>query len=335
MNKTTIQKLYKLASNTNNSQALQRACLKALSQNNMRLASESGAEVALESLSPVEQAEVKIGVFSELTNKIAKSFKETIPSGFLESFQKIIVETGLANKIRRMEKIVARPKNDFEKLISKKAKSAGSASDSLAFIARITKADTPEEIVQALDVSMEEFKDTIENVLGETITDFLGSGYQKFYYAVAEIKEVSKLYTAELAITILEISVVSFIVMFFGGTGSIAVILGKIGHGILEVIALVVGSLILLDLKDSAQFIRKQDVFIKAIPIVIVNDIIRFLKWSWAQTVKFFTPIIKDTSEFFSLWYGKAKDALSNLYTQTFKLASENPQFRRQLLEIL
>ena len=335
MNKTTILKLYRIASNTKNSEALQRACIKALSQNNLKLASESGAEIALQSLSPSEQAEIKVGVFSELTNKIAKAFKSTIPSGFLESFQKLVAETGLANKIRRMEKIVARPKNDFEKLISQKAKSAGKASDSLAFIARLTQADTPEEIVNALDVSMEEFKNTIENVLGEKITDFLGSGYQKFYYAIAEIKEVSKLYTVELAVTILEAGIVSFIFMYFKNTGTVYDILHSIGHGIFEVIAIVVGSLLLLDLKDSAQFIRKQDIFIKAIPIVIVNDVIRFLKWSWTQTVKFFTAIVKDVTGFFSLWYGKTKDTLSNLYKQTFKLASQNPQFRRQLLEIL
>ncbi len=334
MNNTELKKLYRLATQTNNSQALQRACLNLKS---LRLASSVDTQVlALENLPATELKEVKVGVLSEIvdniSSKVKNMFETKVGKGFLKTFQSMIKQTGLANKIVRMEKVVAKPSNAFEELISRQAKKMGDLSDSMAFIGRITSAETPEQIVDALDISMLELQETLEKVLGKQITQYGATGYKMFYSAIAEIKEVSKLYTVELAMTLLEAGIIGFIVMYFGGSGGIGEILHSLGHGAMEVMVLVIASVVLLDIKDSAQFIRKQDVFIKAIPVVILNDMIRLLKWSWKKTFSFFSAIVKNAPEFLSLWYGKTKESLSNLYKETFKLASIDPVFRRALL---
>lgn len=335
-----INEIYRIAKQTKGSSALQKACLKALTSKH-RIASEIGSsedhEQALLNLSTQEQKEVKIGVLSEVVDKVVQAYKKAVNAGALETFKDLIKETGIANKIRRGEKIITAPSNPLEKKISEKAKSFANVSDTIAFIGRITQAESPEEIVKALDISMDEFESYLSVIVGKKITGIAGGGWRKFYSAIAEIKEVYKLFTVELAVTILEASVVSFIVMAFGG-GSFIDILTSIGHGIKEVISIVIMAVLLLDLKDAAQFIRKQDIFIKAIPIIIVNDIIRVLKWSWNKITAFFSNIVKDTIEFFEEWFGSNEEAIPvrvAVFRETLRLASINPVFHQRVLEVL
>jgi len=338
-----INEIYRIAKQTNGSSALQKACLRALTSkpNMKRKANETGSSKdhiqALSNLSTQEQKEVKVGVLSEIVNKVVKGLKNSISSDALVTFQSLIQETGLANKIRRGEKIITAPSNPLEKKISEKAKSYANVSDSIAFLGRITQAESPEEIVKALDISMDEFEGYLSVILNKKVVGLIGGGWRKFYSAIAEIKEVYKLYTVELAVTILEASILSFIVMTFGG-GSFMDILHSIGHGIKEVLYIVILSVLLLDIKDSAQFIRKQDILIKAIPIVLINDFIRVLKWSWNKITAFFSNIVSNVVEFFEEWFGSDEELIPikiAVFKETLKLASINPVFHQRVLEIL
>ena len=78
---------------------------------------------ALTELPANEQKEVKVGVLSEIVNKVKVQMQSHIDAGALDTFKDLIKETGLANKIRRGEKIITAPSNPLEKKISEKAKS--------------------------------------------------------------------------------------------------------------------------------------------------------------------------------------------------------------------
>ena len=339
-----LNEIYRIAKQTKGSSALQKACLRALTAKpNMRrkanVGNIDGQLQALTELPADEQKEVKVGVLSEIVNKVKIQMQSHIDAGALDTFKDLIKETGLANKIRRGEKIITAPSNPLEKKISEKAKSFADVSDSIAFLGRITQAESPEEIVKALDISMDEFEGYLSVLLGKKVTGLIGGGWRKFYSAIAEIKEVYKLFTVELAMTLLEASVFSFVVMAFGG-GSFMDILHSIGHGIKEVLYIVILSVLLLDIKDSAQFIRKQDILIKAIPIVLFNDLIRALKWSWNKISTFFSNIVSNTVAFFDSWFGDDEEVEASnpkvaVFRETLRLASVNPVFHQRVLELL
>ena len=339
-----INEIYRIAKQTKGSSALQKACLRALTAKpNMRrkanVGNIDGQLQALTELPANEQKEVKVGVLSEIVNKVKVQMQSHIDAGALDTFKDLIKETGLANKIRRGEKIITAPSNPLEKKISEKAKSFADVSDSIAFLGRITQAESPEEIVKALDISMDEFEGYLSVLLGKKVTGLIGGGWRKFYSAIAEIKEVYKLFTVELAMTLLEASVFSFVVMAFGG-GSFMDILHSIGHGIKEVLYIVILSVLLLDIKDSAQFLRKQDILIKAIPIVLFNDLIRALKWSWNKISTFFSKIVSNTVAFFDSWFGDDEEVETSnpkvaVFRETLRLASVNPVFHQRVLELL
>lgn len=341
--KMVINDIYRIAKQTKGSIALQKACLRALTAkpNMKRKANQDGNsenhEQALLNLSTQEQKEVKVGVLSEVVKKVVQALEKKISTDALETFKSLIKETGLANKIRRGEKIITAPSNPLEKKISEKAKSFASVSDSIAFLGRLTQAESPEEIVIALDISMEEFESNLSVILGEKITGLVGGGWRKLYSSIAEITSVFKLFTVELGMTILELSIPNIIAMALGG-GSLMSIFSSVGHAFEEVFFVVILAVLLLDLKDAAQFIRKQDILIKSIPIIIVNDIIRVLKWSWNKITAFFSNIVKDTVEFFEDWFGSDQEALPvkvAVFRETLRLASVNPVFHQRVLEVL
>jgi len=341
MNKYAIQKIYNVASDVPNSKKLRNACLKALktSSKMQKFGSDENHEEALNNLSPAEQKEVKVGVLAHIANKVKTIVETDMGQDVLKTIKDLITTSGVAGKINKIEEKMITPSNNFEKLISDKVKSYAKASDALAFIARLTKAEKPEDIVNALDISMDEFKENISVVLGDKLTGYLTKPYQAWYQAMAEIKEVYKLYTVELAMTLLEIAVIGGIGMYIAGHHDIVHIFHALWDGVKEVITLVVVSVILMDVKDSAQFIRKQDVLIKAIPIVIVNDLIRALKWTWSKVVVFFSNIVSKVSDFFSDWLGGDDDDLTSsrtastlVFLETLRLAEQNPKFQNKLL---
>ena len=342
MNKYAIQQIYQLALHEQHSNTLRMACIKALKTSSkiQKFGSDESHANALNNLSPSEQQEVKIGIFTQITNKIKSLVETEIGQDVLETITDLINTSGISHKINKIETKLKAPSNEFEKMISDKAKSYAKASDALAFIARLTQAEKPEDIVKALDVSMDELEQTIMNVTGESVGGFIkkkpANWYRHFYKAIADIKEVSKLYTVELAVTLLEISIVGGIGMFLAGNHDVMSIFGNLWHGVKEVITLVIVSVILMNVKDSAQFIRKQDIFIKAIPVVLMNDLIRVLKWSWSKVVSFFSDKIDDVSDFFSDWLGNdSKTASNKVFLETLKLAKQNPHFQNQLLQVI
>jgi len=338
-----INEIYRIAKQTKGSTALQKACLRALTAkpNMKRKANDIGSskdhEQALNNLSAKEQKEVKVGVLSGIVNKVVNGFKNSISPDALATFQSLIKETGVANKIRRGEKIITVPSNPLEKKISEKAKSFANVSDSIAFLGRLTQAQSPEEIVKALDISMDEFEGYLSVLLNKKVVGLIGGGWRKLYSSVAEITSIFKLFTVELAMTILELSVPSLLFMIFGNATAMDIIHG-IGHAFHEVFTVVFLAVLLLDLKDAAQFIRKQDIMLKAIPIVLFNDLIRALKWSWNQITAFFSNIVSDVAEFFEEWFGSNEELIPikiAVFKETLKLASINPVFHQRVLELL
>lgn len=335
-----INEIYRIAKQTKGSSALQKACLRALTakpSSMKRRANTGNPDSQLQALMELpadEQKEVKVGVLSEIVNKVKAKYQSIIDAGTLDTFKELVKETGIANKIRRGEKIITAPSNQLEKKISEKAKSFANVSDSIAFLGRLTQAESPEEIVKALDISMDEFESYLSVILGKTVTGLIGGGWRKFYSAIAEIKEVYKLFTVELAMTILEISTPSILFVIFGNATAMDIIHG-IGHAFHEVFSIVVLGVLFIDLKDTAQFIRKFDIISKGLPIAVANDLIRALKWSWTKVTSFFSKIVTDTVDFFAKWFDNVNDDKVAVFNETLRLASINPVFHQRVLEVL